>query len=167
MMEDLFKVDHEKAKGGEFEPIAPGEYEVIVSEAEVTKSKSSGADMIKLTLTIRDDFDQPFKKRKVWDYLVFVPQNAWKIQQVYKAFGFTNGQTFSNVQEVAKALLYQPVVIRVKHEKYQDKITERVDYYKETRLPKPQYGAPAHDPFADPFANAGTPVNIDDSTLPF
>jgi len=162
-LNQFFTVNHEEAKGGEFPPLPIGEYEVIVSNAEIKESKN-GNPMIKLEMTVRDDLDQEGKRRKIWDQLVFTEGAKWRIQQAYKAFGFDNGHKFSSLQDVAKALLYKPVRVKIKHEKYTNdqgdtKITERVDYYMNSHVPNVavQTGA---DPFAIPSsATAVTPSN--------
>jgi hypothetical protein len=62
--------------------IPKGKYDFEVKFAEDAVSKSSGDDMIKLTLTV---FDQHGSKRLVWDYLIeTVP---WKLRHFCEATG--------------------------------------------------------------------------------
>ena len=77
-------VNHNQAEGNnnrEFSPIAEGDYEALISEAKIGKSKSSGNDMITITVTIRDDVNQQFAKRKIWDYLVDTEKAKFKFQK--------------------------------------------------------------------------------------
>ena len=54
---------------GQFTPLPPGDYRVRIEKAEEAKSKTSGADMIKLTLAVSGS------KRKLWFYIVFPFEN--------------------------------------------------------------------------------------------
>lgn len=54
---------------GNFQLIPPGKYRVRIEDAEEKISKSSGNDMIKLTLKVSG------YKSKVWYYLIFDPKN--------------------------------------------------------------------------------------------
>lgn len=161
-MTNFFTVNHSEAKGGDFTPVPVGEYEIIVSKAEATTSKSSGNPMIKLQLTIRDDVPQEAQKRKLFDNIVFQDNMVWKIQQVYKAFGLTDGTTMNGIEDVVSNLLYKVARVKVKHETYQDKVQDRVDFYTQPQNPlvKPEG-------MADPFANNSGAIDLDDSDLPF
>jgi hypothetical protein len=125
-------VNHNEAGNNEYELIAEGKYQAIIKEAEVTKS-SSGNDMIKVTVVIRDDVKQPFGKRKVWDYIVASDKAKWKIQQVAKAIELPQGKAFNTIQEFAKEILFKPVTIDVKHEEStyngETKTKERIAFY--------------------------------------
>jgi hypothetical protein len=117
---------------GEFTPIAEGTYEVLVKEAEVTKSKS-GNDMIKVTLVIRDDVKQPHQKRKVWDYLVDTEKAKFKFNVLAKALNIPDGSKIATIAEFAKAILYASLRIEIKHEEDnyngETKIRERIAKY--------------------------------------
>jgi hypothetical protein len=143
----------------EFSPIAEGEYQAIIKEVEVAKS-SSGNDMIKLTLVIRDDVKQDFGKRKVWDYLVYTEKTKWKLQQIAKAVQIPNGTNVNTIQEFASVLQYKPVTITIKHEQEtyngETKTRERIKFYDVTKVPTTTSSAPS-DPFATPSANTTSP----------
>lgn len=67
-----------------FHVLPAGDYPVTVVEASETVSRSSGADMIKLTL----DAEGPDGACvKVFDYLVASPSCAWKIDAFRRALG--------------------------------------------------------------------------------
>lgn len=138
----------------EFEPIGEGKYQAIIKEVEVTKS-SSGNDMIKVTLIIRDDVKQDFGKRRVWDYIVDTEKAKWKFHQVAKAVGLENGKNVGSIQEFAQAILYKPVTIEIKHqqETYQGetKTRERIGTYTVAETPA---STQASDPFATPPSNS-------------
>lgn len=59
----------------EFSPIEPGSYEVQISNAEM-KQSANGKNYIAVTFIIRDDVEQEFKNRYIWD-------NIWE-NDVYR-----------------------------------------------------------------------------------
>jgi hypothetical protein len=135
----FLKVNHKEAEGNnnrEFTPIAEGDYEAIISEAKIGKSQS-GNDMITITLTIRDDVNQQFAKRKIWDYLVYTEKAKFKLQQVAKALKIPDGTNIETIQDFAKAILYSSIRIAIKNreEEYngQKKTRDYVAAYKEAQ----------------------------------
>ena len=147
----FLKVNHSEAETKknekrEFTPIAEGDYEAVISEAKIEKS-SNGNDMIKITLTIRDDVQQQFAKRKLWDYLVDTEKAKFKFQQVAKAIQIPDGTSINTIQEFAKAILFSYVKINVKNreEEYngEKKVRDYVATYKHTE----QKQTPQSNPF--------------------
>lgn len=163
----FFKVDHKEAKGGAFEPVTPGLYEVIIEKAE-HKVSSGGNDMVKLQMVIRDDVGQEFQKRKLFDNIVFADNTAWKVQQFLKAVALPDGTEIESLDHFISLVAYKPVAVKVKHEEYQGKTQERVDYYEESAHGLGGGGAtPAGDTSNDPFANNSGSIDISDDDLPF
>lgn len=111
----FLKVSHAEAGTQEFELVAEGEYEAVISDAEVTESKS-GNPMIKVTVTIRGDVQQPHRKQKLWDYLVASEKAAFKLHIVAKAVQIPHGKDFKTIEEYRNAILYKPVRVKVVHE---------------------------------------------------
>lgn len=164
-MSGFFTVDH-KAAGG-FAPLPNGKYEAIVSQAEVKKS-SAGNDMIKVTLTIREDIQQEGQKRKIFDNLVASEAAMFKFQQVAKAIEMEQGAGVGTIQEFAQAIIYKPVKITLKQEAdtrsgHEGEFQNRVAMYDVSDVGGG--GAPAGGS-ADPFAG-GPPIDISDDDLPF
>lgn len=156
MSENLFTVNHEEA-GGVFEPLPIGEYECVISEVKVSKSqgeKTKGADVLELVLTVREDIDQPGKRRKFFDRIIFASQLAWKIQQFYKACNFENGTQFNNIMDVAKAVAYRSIRVKNRHEEFNGQVRDRVDVYLVSQ--SPLKANPGVD--ADPFATGPAPT---------
>lgn len=164
-MSNLFTVNHGEA-GGVFEPLPIGEYECIISEVKVGKSqgeKTNGADMLELVLTVREDIDQPGKKRKFFDRIIFAPQLAWKVQQFYMACAFENGTKFNNINDVARAVAYRSIRVKNRHEEYNGQVRDRVDAYLVSKSPlkvNPNAGA-------DPFATGPAQATGSNSDVPF
>ena len=61
-----------------------GDYDVTIVESSETVSRSTGADMIKLTLEAEASDGST---TKVFDYLVASPSSAWKIDAFRRALG--------------------------------------------------------------------------------
>lgn len=164
----FFKVNHEDAKGGAFEPVAPGEYEVIITKAEVTTAKTSGNPMIKVQATIRDDVGQDFQKRILFDNIVFADNTIWKGQQVLKAVEIPDGEEINSIEEFAELISYKAAKMKVKHETYQGKTQERIEYWEvsDHGLGGASKSALADDPFASNGDNQGS-IDISDDDLPF
>lgn len=144
----FLKINHEDAGSNEFEIIAEGEYECVIAEVELAQSKS-GNDMLKLTITVRNDVKQPHRKQKLWDYLVATEKAMFKFQQVAKAIGLPNGKDFKTIEEFKNAILYKAVRITVKHEDntYNGE-TKKQARIKTYSLATVEYNAPsAKDPF--------------------
>lgn len=144
----FLKVNHEQAGSGEYELIAEGEYETVISDVEVTESKS-GNPMLKLTITLRNDVKQPHRKQKLWDYLVATEKAMFKFHQVAKAVGLPNGKDFKSIEEFRNAILFKAVRISVKHEENEYNGEKRTQArIKSYALATVEYNAPtAKDPF--------------------
>lgn len=158
----FLRTDYSEVNSG-FEPLPIGDYECIVSKVEVTTSQSSGAPMLKVTLTVRDDVEQEGGKRKFFDNLPQMDNMMWKFQQVSKAAQLPAGQDFETLEEFAAAIQYQPVIIRNKHEMYNGEKNDKVGFWKESKIG----GGTEAGGAGDPFANNGQPIDISDDDLPF
>lgn len=99
--------------GGNFETIPRGVYHAKVSEVEETQSKSSGNDMLAITLTIaRGDYSG----RLLWDYIVLNEQSEWKLKQFLTAVGtIANGSGEKGAFDPAD-LVGRTIQVNVKHE---------------------------------------------------
>jgi hypothetical protein len=160
----FFTVDHSQANSqGDFQPIAEGKYEAIISEAKPT-TYASGNEGLKVTLTIRNDVNQPFQKRKVFDNVVQTPKTLFRFQQIAKAVELPQGQPIQSLEAFAKLILNKPVKITIKHEvsEYQGKtrINERVPNYEIASTP---YGSQTAE---TPFDDSDLPFTITTSDLP-
>ena len=65
---------------GEGSALSDGQYPYEVTNAEEKQSKSSGADMIELTLKV--------KGVTVYDYLVNLDESRWKLDNFLSSIGF-------------------------------------------------------------------------------
>lgn len=153
----FLKINHEEAGTGEYEIIAEGEYECVISEVELTESKS-GNPMLKLTITIRNDVKQPHRKQKLWDYLVATEKAMFKFQQVAKAVALPNGMKIESIETFKSAIIYKALRIKVSHEDntYNGE-TKKQARIKSYSLATVEYNAPsAKDPFDSDSSVDGT-----------
>jgi hypothetical protein len=153
----FLKINHEEAGSGEYEIIAEGEYETVISDVEVTESKS-GNPMLKLTITIRNDVKQPHRKQKLWDYLVATEKAMFKFHQVAKAAGLPNGKDFKSIEEFANAIMFKPLRIKViQEDNTYNGETKKQARIKTYSLATVEYATPSStDPFASGGTNSGT-----------
>jgi single-stranded DNA-binding protein len=158
----FLRTNYEDVNAG-FDPLPIGDYECIVSKVEVTKSGTSGAPMLKVTLTVRDDVEQQGRKRKFFDNMVEMDNMMWKFQQVAKAAQLPAGEDYPTIAEFAAAIQYKPVLIKNKHEEYNGEKQDKIAYWKESKVG----GGTEAGGAGDPFANNGTPIDISDDDLPF
>lgn len=158
-MGNFFTFD--KNQAGSFEPLPIAEYEAIISKAEVTTSKSSGAPMIKVELTVRPDVAQAGAKRKIFDNIVFMDTAMFKVHQLAGAVGISNA---SSVEDYAQQLYAKPVRFKNKHEAYNGNTNDKVAFYKaaEAEGAAELIGAGADNPFG-----GGSTVNVGDEDFPF
>lgn len=152
----FLRTDYTDVNAG-FSALPIGEYECIISKVEVTKA-STGNQMLKVTLTVRDDVEQEGRKRKFFDNLVVMDTMMWKFQQVSKAAQLPAGEDIATPEDFATAIQYKPVRIKNKHRVYNDETQDVVAYYTESQLEGGVDG--------DPFTGSGQ-IDISDDDLPF
>lgn len=155
--ENFFNYDPNQAGGG-FEPLPEAEYECIISKAEPTASKTSGAPMVKVELTVRKDVEQEGGGRKIFDNIVFSEKAMFKVHQIA---GVAGVQEAHNIEDFASKLYGKAVRIKTKNEEYQGKTNPKVHFYKEAEV---EGGISLPDASDDPFAGG---VGINDDDLPF
>jgi len=138
-----------------FHHLPAGDYPVTIVEATETVSRSSGADMIKLTL----DAEAPDGATvKVFDYLVASPSSAWKIDAFRRALG--EEVVLGEAVELSAAdLLGRTLHARLKVEEFNGNENNKVDAWL-----APKAGGSTSRPAA-PAAPAVQPE--DDGNEPF
>jgi hypothetical protein len=142
---------------GDFAPLPIGEYECFVSKVETTES-SNGNPMLKVTLTVRDDVEQPGQKRKFFDNMVETEKMMWKFNQVAKAAQLEEGIDLETLADFAAAIQYKPVRIKNKHTVYNGETQDKVDSWKESKFGG-DFGS------SDSLENGS--IEIGDDDLPF
>lgn len=166
-----FLKTNKEAAGTGFEPVKPGKYEVVISEVKLEKtgpnSQNPGTDMLNLTLTIRSNVEQDFKKRKLFDRLVASEKAMFKFHQVGTAV-LGDGIEVGTIQEFAKAIKNQCVKVTVTNRKEtyegQERIRENISFYAPSDYP---VGGGESDEGFNAFEDDGEAPVISDNDLPF
>jgi hypothetical protein len=131
----FFSVNHNEAQSGVFEPVTPGNYEVVISEVK-KETFNSGNKGLKLTFTIREDVDQLHGKRKIFNNLVAMETAMFNWNNIAKATNMPDGQAFETADDVINAfgkhLQGKTLKIRVAHREYNGKTYEDVKGYSES-----------------------------------
>lgn len=96
-----------------------GHYQVTVKNAENEVSKSSGAEMIKLTLKVEG------RPNTLLEWLVFSESSFWKIDQVRSALGFDIAEG-EEVEVLADDFIGQSAVVVVRHGTFKDRPQARI-----------------------------------------
>ena len=137
-----------------------GDYPVTIVEASETVSRSTGADMIKLTL----DAEAPDgATAKVFDYLVASASSAWKIDAFRRALGHEVVQG-EPVELSAEDLIGRTLRARLKVEEFNGRANNKVEAWlaplagsSNAPVPAPRASAPT----------APTTKKEDDANEPF
>jgi hypothetical protein len=136
-----------------------GDYDVTIVEASETVSRSTGADMIKLTLEAEASDGAT---TKVFDYLVASLSSAWKIDAFRRALGHEVIQG-EPVELHADDLVGRTLRARLKVEEFNGRQNNKVEAWLAPLAGSGNATAPA------PRASAPTanPTQEDDANEPF
>ena len=144
-----------------------GDYPVTIVEASETVSRSTGADMIKLTL----DAEAPDgATAKVFDYLVASASSAWKIDAFRRALGHEVVQG-EPVELSAEDLIGRTLRARLKVEEFNGRANNKVEAWlaplaASSNAPAPALLAAPASPAAAPTTSTN-PAPEDASNEPF
>ena len=144
-----------------------GDYPVTIVEASETVSRSTGADMIKLTL----DAEAPDgATAKVFDYLVASASSAWKIDAFRRALGHEVVQG-EPVELAAEDLVGRTLRARLKVEEFNGRANNKVEAWlaplaASSNAPAPALLAAPASPAAAPTTSTN-PAQEDASNEPF
>lgn len=142
----------------DFELIADGEYEVIITDCGV-KTLSTGSEKLAICYKIRDDVEQGFKGRLVFEDIWHEKENPQvfnrrRINQLLSTQEIKDGTTFENEEALSKFLVgkYLVVVVGKEFNDYLGKDLNRVKYYKDSKH-KPQSIDDTSTAEIDPFVD--------------
>ncbi|MDY0388313.1 MAG: DUF669 domain-containing protein [Methanolobus sp.] len=139
-----FQVNHSEA-GSDRVLLPEGEYEVIFKNVSEGLSKN-GIPIVDIVLIVRNDVEQQFKNKYVWDTLwpVKTPTQLdrsvsgfsyKRIQQMSKAAGIPNGKEFSNIAEWCEEFANRVARVVIYHELYEGKTKAKIKWYNESNYP--------------------------------
>jgi hypothetical protein len=137
-----------------------GDYSVTIVEASETVSRSTGADMIKLTLDAESA--DGTQSAKLFDYLVATPGSAWKIDAFRRALGYEVVQG-EPVELHAEDLVGRALRARLKVEEFNGRQNNKVDAW----LPPLATSGNAPAPRASVPTAPSTPTQEDAANEPF
>lgn len=110
------------ADGGkkEYKIIEPGFYEVYVLD---TTYDGMVDDLEKgsITLVIRDDINQEFKRQRMWVNISTNENIAWKLSNIARAAGVPAGTDFDGLTDYLNAVNGASMKVKVDHREYNGK----------------------------------------------
>ena len=133
--------------------VPAGDYPVTIVEASETVSRSSGADMIKLTLEVEAPDGSSVT---LFDYLVATPSSAWKIDAFRRALGqqVIKGEA---VELAAEDLVGRTLRARLKVESFEGKQNNKVEAWLAPLVGAPAPATAAAAPAASPAVEEDVP----------
>jgi len=139
-----------------YTPIPEGEYDVIIEHAEEQRSKASGKEMMKLSVSI---LYGNHAGRKLWDYIVYDDNAARKFRDILRSCGLPD-----LMQDITQELFEGAAGrVKVKHELYQGERKAKLHYWIEAE----SGDAAEDDPDMPPTPTASDEPPIDEADLPF
>ena len=142
----MFKTDFSKANtGSEIKP--EGNYEVIITKIE-EKTTLSGKTGLNFAMVIRNDipeqkygnaflFHTIWKAKEPTEYDNMVKGYMYgQVMAIAKAARLADGKSYESFEEFLKDIINKPVCVSLKHEEYNGKLQERINYFNETKFPE-------------------------------
>jgi len=157
----------DKFEGG----LKDGTYEVVVTRSE-EKQTQSGADYVEVTLTVRNDVNQPSQNalifHKIWKTKATGQYNGKAFNTLGDAFNLQNGKNYNSLDELLKDFIGKTALVTVKNETSnnngQTYTNVNVKRWEKSKFPNLQHVF-KNKTEADPFASIKTYVEEHD--LPF
>ncbi len=152
-----------------------GDYECIIQKIE-ERTTRNGATGLNISMVIRNDVEQKFRNGFIFHTLwkrrepteMDKQVNGYGFGQVMalgKSAGLPDGKDYESLTEFCNDLINKPVRVNLKHEEYNGKMQERVNYLNPTKFPEVKhipkstsqqngFTAPAQQSFANQNATA-------------
>ena len=170
-----------------------GDYECIIQKIE-ERTTRNGATGLNISMVIRNDVEQKFKNGFIFHTLwkrrepteMDKQVNGYGFGQVMalgKSAGLPDGKDYESLTEFCNDLINKPVRVNLKHEEYNGKMQERVNYLNPTKFPEVKhipkstsqqngFSTPAQQSFTNQNATApaiqtGYADMLTDEDLPF
>lgn len=158
----LFSVNYEAAE--QFSSVENGTYEVVVTTAEQSASKS-GTDFLDIRLKIRDDFQQKFRNNlifdKVWINKQTLQYPEWALQRYAKAVKIPEGVEINTIEQFLDIIKGKTLKVTVKNEQSE---SNGVTYDNLNIKKMEQSELP---PYSGTVSSEPAPAKVDDLDLPF
>lgn len=164
-----FKVNHEEAFEGN-DLIPEGSWEIVVKKAE-EKDTSSGRRHISLQLAVRNDLNQKYKNKIIFDTIWTKKDdnetyNMANLQTVAKALDIPNGKAYNSLKELLQDWEGKGAKVYVKHETYNENTNARVKGWNKTEAPGINH-VWKDSKSTDTGASFADMTPIDDGDIPF
>lgn len=123
---------------GNYGLIDEGKYEVFIKEA-VIKSTPSGKEKISIQFKIRDDVEQKFQNRivfeDIWKERDTQFFNRKRLNQLLGTQKFEDGKVFETIQDLLATLVGKNLVVKVNKEfdDYRNEEVNNVYFYESTK----------------------------------
>ena len=158
----LLSVNYEAAE--QFSSVENGTYEVVVTTAEQSASKS-GTDFLDIRLKIRDDFQQKFRNNlifdKVWINKQTLQYPEWALQRYAKAVKIPEGVEINTIEQFLDIIKGKTLKVTVKNEQSE---SNGVTYDNLNIKKMEQSELP---PYSGAVSSESAPAKADDLDLPF
>lgn len=158
----LFSVNYEAAE--QFSSVENGTYEVVVTTAEQSASKS-GTDFLDIRLKIRDDFQQKFRNNLIFDKVWLNKQTLqypeWALQRYAKAVKIPEGVEINTIEQFLDIIKGKTLKVTVKNEQSE---ANGVTYDNLNIKKMEQSELP---PYSGAVSSESAPAKADDLDLPF
>lgn len=123
-----------------------GDYECIIQKIE-ERTTRNGATGLNISMVIRNDVEQKFRNGIIFHTLwkrrepteMDKQVNGYGFGQVMalgKSAGLPDGKDYESLTEFCNDLINKPVRVNLKHEEYNGKMQERVNYLNPTKFPE-------------------------------
>ena len=132
---------------GTYNPMPESTYEAIFKYAGEA-STSKGKPCINITLVLRNDVDQPYKNKFIWESLYhrkeetrteedlkYEGYSAKRINQISKAAGIENHANVGTIEDWCRSLKGKCVRVTTVNEEFNGKVSEKVKWFNETKFP--------------------------------
>lgn len=167
-----FRTNASKAQEGGNLLKPEGDYEVIITTAEVTRT-SNGKDKINLVYTIRNDVAQSYQNGLIFDSIWKKKNpneddrsigdfNFGQLMAIANAAKLPDGKEYADLNALLAELVGKPLRVHLYHDDYNDKWYEKIDRHEPTTLAAVKHKtkgksstaapAPAHAPAPAPAA---------------
>jgi hypothetical protein len=131
-------------KAADYGLVEPGEYEAIIENIAVATVPTTGTEKLAITFKIRNDIEQGFKNRLVFEDIWKEKENPAffnrkRLNNIMGTQEIKDGQQFASIDDIVTFLKGGKLIIVVKKEMdtYRNKEVNRIAYYRSSKV-KPQ-----------------------------
>lgn len=132
-MRDTFKARMMEFFNNGDDLIPEGNYEVVIQKATAMTFVSSQYEGIKLMMSIREDTEQTFYQKRVFDNLTL--NGAYKIKQIIESLDISKYNNWKSLEDFAELIEGSHMKVYIKHREFNGRLCEQVSRYMKTEMP--------------------------------